>query len=151
MQRLFCTGNELLDVIVNDAAAQAGQKNITFSAELSAGELPDTFAYDLGVILSNLLTNAIEACEREHGGWVKLSGGWQKKFLVLQVSNPCSKEPEFDRRSGLPRTSKEDVRLHGIGLKNVAALAKKYFGSMDMRVENQIFYAAVMLQEQEAL
>lgn len=151
MQHLFCTGNELLDVIVNDAAAQAGQKNIAFSAEFSAGELPDAFAYDLGIVLSNLLTNALEACEREPIGWIKLSGGWRKKFFVLQVSNPCSEKPEFDRKSGLPQTGKKDARLHGIGLKNVAALAKKHFGSMDLRVENQIFYAVVMLQEQEAL
>lgn len=149
-QRSICTGNELLDVIVNDAAAQAKQKNMNFSAELSVGDLSDTFAYDLGVILSNLLTNAVEACEQEPSGWVRLSGGWQKKFFVLQVSNPCSRRLFFDKKSGLPQTSKKDARLHGIGLKHVSALAKKYFGSMDVRVENQIFYAAVMLQEQEA-
>lgn len=146
---VIITGSELIDVIVADAAARALSGGIRFLCEFSVGELEDGFAYDLGIILSNLLTNALEACGGETGGWVKLSGGWQKKFFVLEVENPCSHPVVFDEKSGLPQTCKEDREMHGIGLKNVAALVKKYFGSMELTVENQVFYAAVMVQKEQ--
>lgn len=139
------TGNELTDVIVADAAARAAALGIKFSADFFAGELADDFAYDLGIILSNLLTNALEGC----GGadaWVALSGGWQKRFFVLEVKNPCRTTVVFDERSGLPRTGKRDGAMHGIGLKNVSELVKKHFGSMELSVEQGIFYAVVMIQ-----
>lgn len=145
---LIDTENELMDVIISDAAARAASRGIRFSSEFLTGELADGFAYDLGIILSNLLTNAIEACKSGEDGWVKLSGGWKKNFFVLEVKNPCSHPVIFDEKNGLPQTCKEDRDMHGIGLKNVAALVKKYFGSMELTVEQQIFTAAVMLQEE---
>lgn len=145
------TGNELMDVIVADAAARAKKSGAGFTVDFCTGELPDGFAYDLGVILSNLLTNALEACAKEENAWVALCGGWQKKFFVLEVKNACSHAVVFDKKSGLPQTDKGDTDMHGIGLKNVAALTKKYFGSMELSVEQEIFYAAVMLQEVPAV
>lgn len=145
----YATGNELMDVLVADAARRAMSDGIRFSCSFFAGELTDDFAYDLGIIVNNLLTNALEACKGMTDGWVELSGGWQKKFFVLEVKNLCGRTVKFDEKSGLPRTCKEDAGMHGIGLKNVAALTKKYYGSMELSAENGIFYAAVMLQEEE--
>lgn len=143
------TGNELMDVIIADATARALSEDIRFFSKFSAGTISDQFAYDLGVILSNLLTNALEACSGEKDGWVQLSGEWRKRFFVLGVKNSCSRPVVFDKKSGLPQTCKEDKGMHGIGLKNVAALVKKYYGSMELSVENGVFCAAILLQEEK--
>lgn len=48
-----------------------------------------------------------------------------------------------------PSTTKSQVREHGIGLKNVKDVANRYFGDLDIKVNNKIFKATVLLQEEE--
>ena len=55
-------------------------------------------------------------------------------------------------QDGLPATTKqEDASMHGIGLANVRREAGKYFGELELNAEQQIFSAAVLLQERRSL
>ena len=55
-------------------------------------------------------------------------------------------------RDGLPvTTKKEDVPMHGIGLSNVRREAEKYMGELELKADQQIFSATVLLQERISL
>lgn len=115
-------------MIVNDIRRQSLDLGIRFQAELHYPE-PGAFdSFDVGIILQNLLLNAVEACEKIREGEV--------------VFGP----------DGLPGTTKkEDTPIHGIGLSNVRRETEKYMGGSELKAIRQEFFATVLLQERSRL
>ncbi len=157
MQKLeykYATGNAVTDVIINDKWRRAEKAGIRFDADFRyGGEIP---VFDLGIILNNLLDNAIEACEKlEIGkGFVRLSLKRKKQFLILYVENSFDGAVPIRKGSILPATTKQSIlpgiiTEHGIGLENVRDIAERYFGGVNIKVKGDVFHVTVMLQQGE--
>lgn len=58
------TGNPVTDVIVNDKRQQCQEARIRFQVAFHYPESGAYDAFDIGIILQNLLQNAVEACEK---------------------------------------------------------------------------------------
>lgn len=143
------TGNPVTDVIVNDKRRQCLELGIRFQVDFHypGPELYD--AFDLGIVLQNLLQNALEACEKVSVDerFISLAGKQKGRFFLIEVKNSFAGDIAFGQ-NGLPATAKKtDAPMHGIGLSNVQRIAEKYMGEMDMNIENQIFDITVMVQE----
>lgn len=144
------TGNTVTDVIVNDKQKAAEKQGIPFQAEFSYPQSDGYDAYDIGVIVNNLLQNALEACEKVAEGkkYIDLSGRQKKKFYLISVKNPFEGEVTFNTKTRLPLSTKGgDRSLHGIGLSNVKREADKYMGDVDIKVKKNEFSVTVLLQE----
>ncbi len=144
------TGNTVTDVIVNDKQKAAEKQGIQFQSEFSYPKSDGYNAYDIGVIINNLLQNALEACAKMTEGkrYIYLSGRQKKKFYVINVKNSFEGEVTFDTKTNLPLSTKgKDTALHGIGLSNVKREADKYMGDVDIRARKNEFSVAVLLQE----
>lgn len=146
------TGNAVIDVIVNDKKRAAAKLGIRFQSEFSY-PLSDKYnAYDLGIILNNLLTNALEACEKineKKERYIILSGRQKRKFFLIEVKNSFDGGIEFDTDSELPVSTKQvDGSLHGMGLSNVKREVEKYMGDMKIKVRKNEFSATVLLQDE---
>ena len=149
----YVTGNAVTDVIINDKCRKAEKAGIRFDADFRyGGEIP---AFDLGIILNNLLDNAIEACEKlETGkGFVRLSLKRKKQFLILCVENSFDGAVPVSKGSPLPPTTKQSIlpgiiTEHGIGLENVRDIAERYFGGVNIKVKGDVFHVTVMLQQE---
>ncbi len=144
------TGNTVTDVIVNDKQKAAEKQGIQFQSEFSYPKSDGYNAYDIGVIINNLLQNALEACEKMAEGkrYIYLSSRQKKKFYVINVKNSFKGEVTFDTKTNLPLSTKgKDIALHGIGLSNVKREADKYMGDVDIRARKNEFSVAVLLQE----
>ena len=157
MQKLeykYVTGNAVTDVIINDKCRRAEKAGIRFDADFRyGGEIP---VFDMGIILNNLLDNAIEACEKlETGkGFVRLSLKRKKQFLILCVENSFDGAVPVSKGSPLPPTTKQSIlpgiiTEHGIGLENVRDIAERYFGGVNIKVKGDVFHVTVMLQQGE--
>ena len=157
MQKLeykYATGNAVTDVIINDKWRRAEKAGIRFDADFRyGGEIP---VFDMGIILNNLLDNAIEACEKlETGkGFVRLSLKRKKQFLILCVENSFDGVVPVSKGSSLPPTTKQSIlpgiiTEHGIGLENVRDIAERYFGGVNIKVKGDVFHVTVMLQQGE--
>lgn len=74
---------------------------------------------DIVLILSNLLNNAIEACEKSERPVIKVKiMKEQKQIIIIAVINTTDKEPKEE--CGKFITSKEEnTELHGIGIQNI--------------------------------
>lgn len=148
----YVTGNAVTDVIINDKWRKAEKAGIQFDADFRyGGEIP---VFDLGIILNNLLDNAIEACEKlEAGkGFIRLSLKRKKQFLLLAVENSFDGDAHIRKGSSLPATTKQStlpdiVTEHGIGLENVRDVAGRYFGGVNIKVKGDVFHVTVMLQQ----
>ena len=144
------TGNTVTDVIVNDKQKAAEKQGIQFKSEFSYPKSEGYNAYDIGVIINNLLQNALEACENmaESKKYIYLSGRQKKKFYLINVKNSFEGEVTFDTKTNLPLSTKgKDISLHGIGLSNVKREVDKYMGDVDIRAKKNEFSVTVLLQE----
>ena len=150
----YVTGNAVTDVIINDKCRRAEKAGIRFDADFRyGGEIP---VFDMGIILNNLLDNAIEACEKlETGkGFIRLSLKRKKQFLILYVENSFDGAVPVSKGSSLPPTTKQSIlpgiiTEHGIGLENVRDIAERYFGAVNIKVKGDVFHVTVMLQQGE--
>lgn len=149
------TGNAVTDVIINDKKKAAEKAGIKFQTEFAYPQSGKYDAYDIGIILNNLLSNALEACEKISGQerYILLSGRQKRKFFLIEVKNSFVGEIEFDRKTNLPiSTKRQDISIdygafHGIGLSNVKREVEKYMGDLKIKVRENEFNATVLLQE----
>ena len=150
----YVTGNAVTDVIINDKCRRAEKAGIRFDADFQyGGEIP---VFDMGIMLNNLLDNAIEACEKleEGKGFIRLSLKRKKQFLLLDVENSFDGTVPVRKSGSLPVTTKQSilpdiVTEHGIGLENVRDIAERYFGGVNIKVKGEVFHVTVMLQQGE--
>lgn len=143
------TGNAVTDVILNDKYQQARNAGITFQTDFHYPDSGQYQAYDIGIILHNLLQNALDACEKTASAdrYIWLSGRQRKKFFLIEVKNPYEGKILLNPHSGLPDSTKDVHGLHGIGLSSVRREAQKYQGEIEIRTEDQEFYVTILLQE----
>lgn len=141
------TGVGIVDAILNDKRTIASQKG--YSIRVNA-ELPNNTGIesdDYCTLLSNLIDNAIEALDSfpdsMNSLFIDITIRRIHQFIMIQVSNPFFKTPE--KKSGRFITSKSNKHLHGLGLKNVSKIVKKYQGSLDIAVQNDIFTVTALL------
>ena len=143
------TGNPVTDVIVNDTRRRSLDLGIRFQVDFHYPEPGAYDAFDVGIILQNLLQNALEACEKVSEGerFIVLTGKRKGRFFLIEVKNSFVGEVIFGQ-DGLPVTTKqEDAPMHGIGLSNVRREAEKYMGELELRTDQREFSATVLLQE----
>ena len=110
--------NILVDMIAGSFLDKAAAQGIRVEQSLNVPQELNIADEDLSVFLSNMLQNALEACERMSPGqeryiWVDMH--LRGNFLCLQCVNsrPAGEEPEA--REG-----------HGYGLAAMRAVAEKY-------------------------
>ena len=147
--RRISTGNFVVDAVINNKSHYSQSKDIaiTFS-----GNVPDVGVspQDMCLIFSNLIDNAIEACEKlSSEKTIDIEVGIRQSFFVLSISNACASTPI--KRNGSIRTTKKDKLLHGIGLQNVSVTAEKYGGVLITDYSNGVFCADVRLPVKQTL
>ena len=112
-------------------------------------------AYDIGIILGNLLQNALEACQKIANSrkYITLSGRQKRHFFLIEVTNSFEGTVRFDQNTGLPVSDRQKtgpktaLSLHGIGLSNVKREVEKYMGDLDIKIDGSEFHVTVLLQE----
>ncbi len=137
------TGNFALDCILNYKLQEAHEREIETEIQIDIPRELELSAYDMNIILSNLLDNSLEALRTCEQNKLHVTVRYQKPFLCIQVKNPY-RGPVIIR-DGSYRTTKKDGGRHGYGLKNVARVVEKYEGNMTVCSENQMFEVIVTL------
>ena len=93
-------------------------------------------------IISNLLNNAIEACEKiqEDKRIIEFEIVGYNSQIFISVCNSYDMESIINQKQKFI-TTKEDKLNHGIVLENVRRTVKKYDGDMRISQENERFIA----------
>ncbi len=139
------TGIGVVDAIISEWHQKATSEEIQW--EWNGGQLGDTEmeAFDLCVIFSNLLSNAVEAAEQVEEGRerkISVSCGTFRDKTCIRVSNTCRNNPEEKRRHG---TTKSDYQNHGFGLMNIRNTVAKANGEFSINEVPGAFIAEVVL------
>ena len=133
--------NGIADAIVNRFYVEAKQKGIDLQVK---GHLPNPCylsGYDICTILSNLLSNAIEAECAAGGETVHVEFRYTDSEIMLVVENDYIQD--LEQSDGAFITTKEDKANHGFGLENVKECIKKNNGQITIDTEKNIFRVLV--------
>ena len=101
-------------------------------------------AYDMNIIFGNLLENAIEAQKDVKNPSIDLEINYLMNSLVVEISNRCLQKVIF--KGGLPITTKQSVREHGYGLKNVKKVLDKYISTLDFECSDERFTVKILMK-----
>ena len=136
-------GNLLVNAILTGKVKQAGNKGLNIhingklSAELKVSDI------DMSVIIGNLVDNAIEYTSRNNLEVISVESFSNQNTNIIKVINPVLSG--YDLENSIRHTSKEDVKNHGYGIRNVEKVVSKYHGDFSIYVENNYFICEIIL------
>lgn len=139
------TGNSLLNHILNDKLSMAREKGIDVKAEIENLDFEAMESLDFSALLSNLLDNAIEACEKEESPEMSVMIFRRKEYDTIVVKNKVS-ESVLDSNPNLV-TSKEDKEEHGKGIARIKQISDKYNGMSGFYEEDGFFVACAFIPQ----
>lgn len=138
-KNIYNTGNALLDIILYEKSKDCIKNNIDFSVGIDFSKCEFIDMIDISSIFSNLIDNAIEACNKIDDNniekYITIKGTFIKSYYVVRCEN--SKTNKVIIKNNKILTSKKDKFLHGIGLDSIKSSIKKYNG--ELKIKNNEF------------
>lgn len=136
------TGNSVIDAIINIKQNIADKRDILFIANI---DIPSSIVIndlDIANILGNLIDNALEASYNEVKPYIEITVKQEKSFLIINIKNKCTNIIDLDDL----KTNKFVPEFHGIGIKSVRSIVKKYDGQIMFNINNEEFNANIVIQ-----
>lgn len=139
----------MLNAVVNAKFNDAQSKGIDTSLRLVV-QIPHDLEFDLSIMLSNLLDNAIEACEKNpSNAQILLTISEEAGYYRIVVRNTIA--ASVLKKNQELKTEKADKKLHGWGLRSVTDLVSKRNGLIDFYEKEGMFYVDILLPIEENL
>ena len=133
LQPTVKTGNAVADVVLSETSDRCAKEGIIFESDFTYPEKLSINPFDLSVVLTNALQNAIEAADCVSDPVIRIKSVIRDRIFIINVRNKTSHKSELNCE-GLPETTKNDSG-HGLGLKNIRSIARKYNGDIEIRQE----------------
>ena len=138
------TGNPVTDMILLEKKKEAGMRGIRFECDFRYPENTKLDAFDVSVILYNALNNCMESVNGEKP-YIRIQSFRKNSIFMLIISNSFEGRLLTNPADGLPYTTKKGGG-HGIGLKNMLRVAKKYMGDLSFEQNGNEVIVGIMLQ-----
>lgn len=121
---------------------RAEESGIAYAVSADIPEKLQLTAPELGVLLSNLLENACEACEKLTGPnqFIAFTANTDEERLKIELSNSVGDMVLF--KDDLPVSSKQNG---GIGSKSIARIISKYGGLIRFKQDHDKFVTQIVL------
>lgn len=117
----------ILNILLNDKISMAAMSHIDFRFEIGNVDLSFMEPVEITTVFSNLLDNAIEACQQvEKNRFISMRIRTYHDIVAVHIRNSRSGTKNW--KGGRPATAK--AGNHGIGLINVEKIVKKYNGNI---------------------
>ncbi|WP_394926513.1 GHKL domain-containing protein [uncultured Robinsoniella sp.] len=139
----YCN-NLTADAVIRYYTQIARGARITFNVSLSLPQdfpLPD---FELCIILSNLLENAVEACSRQQEHEIRsicLQGKYTNDQFYMIVNNSYTGKPYINHGRFLSSKRNE----YGIGISSVNKIIKNYNGICSIQTKNKEFQVSIVI------
>lgn len=141
---IIYSANPIINSLLKVKVAKAREKGIEVTVKAFVPKKMSIESGDMGVLYGNLIDNAIEACAKVQGNnrFVDVETKYQEGKLLIVICN--SKNPE---RNPDFKTTKEDKRRHGRGLRSVRRVAEQYGGNLLLEDEGDTFKVSLLLTD----
>ena len=137
--------HQSLEAVINSKIGSAANKGIPVKCIILT-ELESLQEIDVCILLSNLLDNAIEACERNHNESVITLKMWAEAgYYCIDIGNTVEENVLLSNPN--LETMKSNHKLHGFGLKSVRDIVEKYDGVLNFQQIRNTFHVYVSLMK----
>ena len=123
------------------------ESNIDFFADIRNIDFSFIKDSEITALFDNLFENAFEAAQKSFEKFLKIEIDYKNEnYIFIKISNSTSNKPYFQK--GLPITTKENKKHHGIGTKSISRIVKKHNGNLEYNyIENKnIFVTSILLK-----
>ncbi|WP_440895210.1 sensor histidine kinase [Amphibacillus sp. Q70] len=139
------SGNVMIDAVLNSKLTLAQSREITLHAKAHVPKKIHVQDVDLGIILGNLLSNAIEGCmtvPNPEDRFIRVYIHEMKEQLYISITNTMDQKI---KRSGQNILTTKTGKDHGFGLKRIDTTVAKYQGFINRQFEEGVFATEVTL------
>jgi hypothetical protein len=140
------TGNHYVDSILNYKIEEAIRTGAQVTVEIHIPDKLNIQAFDLNVIIGNLMDNAIEGSRDVEDKRITFEMVLDRSMLFIKVQNHFN--GHLNRRRGEFRSTKGNEKLRGIGLRSVQSAVSIYDGTVDFETQNGLFAVTILLYNQ---
>lgn len=138
----YITGYPIIDTIINQKYELCKLYDISMNCEVGELTMTSWSPQDVCVVLGNALDNAIEATKELPIGKRKIviKMYMRKQYVVTVVTNTykaCKEQKKLITR--------KDKKWHGIGLKSIKEVVKKYDGEVYINMDDQMFTLKIVV------
>jgi two-component system, LytTR family, sensor histidine kinase AgrC len=137
------TGNHYVDSILNYKIEEAIRAGAQVKVEIHIPDKMNIQAFDLNVIIGNLMDNAIEGIREVEDKKIHVDMVLDRSMLFLKVQNHFN--GQLNRRRGEFLSTKGNEKLRGIGLRSVQSAVSIYDGTMDVETKEGLFIVTILL------
>lgn len=140
------TGVEIVDAVLNVKVNTACKKKVKIDVRASYPLNSTIKQVDICAILGNLLDNAIEACEKIENvddRLISVKISYANSIIAIRIENKVAENP-FKASKKL-YTTKQNKKIHGLGIGIVRRTVDKYFGDMKQSCDNNVFVTEIIL------
>ena len=144
MNVLVYTDNDILNAILGFLSGKCSASDIALRTNVLSSDISYFLPVDICIILTNLITNAIEASVCSQGKKILLELYVQRNYYCIRVANQIEKS--VLESNPMLITTKKDKTAHGFGVASIKMLAEKYNGMTSFYERNGQFIADVWLK-----
>lgn len=139
--------NKLVNVIVSRYTNLCKEANVDFLVDIRSIDFSFIADSDLTALLDNLLENAYEAASTSTVKHIDLHIDYRNEnFLLIELQNTSDRQPKIKGKELV--TTKQNSSVHGIGLKSISRIVKRYSGNMNYKYDtnSRIFHTSIILR-----
>lgn len=137
------TGNDELDSILNYKLGRANNLNCKVDVKIEVPRERFMSDFDLNMLLSNLMDNAIEAIEKTEERVLTVRIKYAKRMLYISVYNSYNGNVKKEGNKLL--TTKAKKEEHGIGMTSIQRIVDKYQGEMTIQTAEDMFKTDIIM------
>lgn len=140
------TGNKTLDLILGEKISNCKKYNIKIEDNINISKLSFIQNNDICAIFANALDNAIEACmaiNNEVEKRIEIKATYINGFAIIKVINNKVNDINFINEH--IQTSKDNDKIHGIGLASIKYIVNKYNGEIIVNYSDNEFILKIMI------
>lgn len=136
------TSNAIFNTILSNKIDYAEKVGIKVDVSVLIPSSINMQSSDVGILLGNLLDNAIEACEKisKKKRWIDIKILYKNSILLLKICN--SKD---EKNIEIEKSSKRNYHEHGIGIPSIKKIVNKYDGIIQFQDSNEKFEVTASL------
>lgn len=133
----YVTGNDIVDMILKSKHPDMSEKGIKFVLKGSLVDLQFMEDVDCCILFSNIIDNAIKASECcNNDKSISLSAKRINNLIYIEMENSVVDSGQKMKNSA---DKNADGKIHGIGLRNVSEIVKKYNGEHSIEEREGLF------------
>jgi len=142
------TNHVYINAVLNTKYQEAMEKDILVVCKINDLSKIQMQASDCVLLLSNVLNNAIEACEKcKSEKIIKMKCVLDESNFVLSVKNTFN--GKVKKKGDVYYTTKEkNKENHGIGIKNIIKVIEKYQGYHILKYTEDEFFISIIIPQE---